>query len=190
MDRRKFLAVAPGIAAGVSLNPSTAEASTSRFRLLSKDIVPVRKTVLSSDGLSLTHRISVHRYVVECPYPVGSYQWLSVVAHKDGQPVWTTTGSEVVPVIKPRRIVFPRVEEEPEGYIKETGDAIEQCIFQVYEAACAHGFDNVKGHETDWKVVWVKFLCTDGKREHIIAALPEAWSSELPLTVLDSHVIR
>jgi len=189
MDRRTFLGTTPAVLAGTTLGASSlAKAEESRgFRRIFEERFEYFYKMGDPPPCCVDH------FIVECPYPAGSAQWLSVASHTEGQPVWITTESEVAPITKSRRVVFPRVQEGPNGLeaglfavIEGAGDTIEERILRVYEAARANGFDNVKAHETEWKVVWVEFHCSDGRREHIIAGLPASWSSELPLHVMVS----
>jgi len=200
MDRRTFLGTTPAVAAVALAAPAEARAevsSSGAFRLISEErfeYVPLRVHLLPQHlpHSSLADKPQphcVHHYVVECPYPAESYAWLSIVAHKKGQ-VWVATDADerVTPITKPRRVIFPRVVEGSDGRLAG-GNTVGERIVKVYEAVCKLGFDNVKPDETDWKVVWVEFCCSDGRWEHIIAGLPISWASELPLNVLVSQQI-
>ena len=188
MDRRTFIRTAPiAVAAGGALGiPTVARAREAHdFRRISQERFEYIYKMNDPPPCCVDH------FVVECPYPAGSDQWLSIAKHKEGQPVWVTFDDEVAPVGKPRRVIFPRVQEGPDGLesglygvIEGAGDTVEERILRVYDFARTNGFDNAKPHETEWKVVWVEFRCTDARREHIIAGLPEQWSSELPLSVM------
>ena len=187
MDRRTFLGSPPALVAGVAgvalSTPALAKARESgEFRRISEEQF---EFVYKNNDPG---PVLVHHYVVASPYPVGSAEWLSVSMHIDGQ-VWVAAGPETLPITKPRRVIFPRVTEGPDGIIEYTDEGIDERIFRIYEAVCENGFDSVKPDATDWKVVWVEFLCVDGRREHIVAGLPVSWSSEIPLNVLVTQVI-
>lgn len=194
MDRRTFLGTAAvaGLALGASGSAKAAEGSAKTADAPSENFVIVGASnaveTLYKDGGKKYGPVQIRRYIVECPFEVGSRRWLPVSDHIDGQVV-VATESDAVSIVKPRRVVFPRLVEGPGGIIEGTNDHLDDRVFDTYEAVRTHGFDSVKPDDCFWKIVWVEFQCIDGRREHIIAGLPEHWSSTLPLNVMVTQTI-
>jgi len=88
----------------------------------------------------------------------------------------------------PRRVVFPRAQGDTFGVL-DLGDGNTTTVGtkgrQAWETARVQGFDSIgPDNEYKWKIVTVRFDCTDGKCDWIIAALPVHWDDDLPLSVM------
>jgi hypothetical protein len=100
------------------------------------------------------HRIPVYHYTVRCPFPRGSGNYLPIADHQQGQRIVVAdTKVEWTPVYKPRRVIFPVVQERDDGFIEGTNQTIEQRIISVYDAYCERGFDDVRPKDAEGKVV-------------------------------------
>ena len=192
MKRRKFVQTLPvAVAAGAVTRE--VEAAEPRelpddFALLSREVLQRRAEVNGEPQV-----FSVHHFVVSCPYVAGSRMFLPISDHQGGQLVVSTPKGTSTVGPKPRRVIFPTVLSGPDdildGFIEENY-GVEDRIQDVYDGVVRNGFDSVEAGQAAWKVVWVEFLCTDGKKEHIITGLPDFWDSELPLDLMCKKRIR
>jgi len=194
MKRRDFVTRVPVVAAGLTVGGAVGLAEASEgarghegasgartaqggsgaaegFRLVGESderLVAFEKTF---PGLPVRPTFSLRRYVVECPYPVGSRAWFAV-ADSDEE------GRVVDGPAAPRRraALFPR-------FVAEEGEDLRERARAVYNAVRERGFDTASGPDHAWRVVHVEYRCPDGV-EHVMCGLPLSWDPRLALGVM------
>lgn len=174
MNRRKFLKTVPASVAGVavvgSISETEAKISSYSFRLLDESEEWIDIPWADHESFPL------HRYIVECPFPVGSNAWLAIADRDQAGQVVVSNGKSFSRFAKPtRRVIFPRFVTEKENLHNQAQNA--------YQAVQQNGFDTAKGPDHQWRVVHVEYHCPDGI-EHVMAGLPMSWDPRLCLSLM------
>ena len=207
MKRRKFVQAIPAAVVAGAIAPEAAARDAEGRRMLDPDkwkpfevedynfFMKMDFELLSFDGHRMPDGIWLDHMRVYCPHEAGSKMWLPIADHQGGNIVVATADGEASVVSpKVRRVIFPTVitggdDLLIEGF-EEEGFTVFDRIKEVYFEVFTRGFDGVKPHEDGWKVVWVEFLCHGGKKEHIIAGLPNSWDSKLALDIMEKKRIK